>query len=465
MTTARRLLALLLASVLVFAAACGGDDDDSADTGGGDDAGTSVDDALRSARRLRHDPGRGRRRRARRPRSSSARAPTRGRRRRRPTTSRSGASTATRSSSTASSSWTTASASLGADGVVVENMTARNYTVNGFFWTGVDGYRGSYLTDLPQRRLRHLRLRLDQRPDRAQLRVGQPRRRLLHRPVLPVRRRDRRRGRRVQRPRLLGHQLGRRPAHRQLDVPRTTGPASCPTRGSYELCYPERETTIVGNLVYSNNQRRHARPSTSALLGQGNGILVAGGVDNAIERNLVYDHDRTGIGLVPFPEEDASDDVPPPEDDDSPARRPSTSPRRPGDDPRPAAVEPAGQPGGRQRRVRLAAGRPRRRVARRRLGASATASPTTSSRPRAPLDLETLAPCEGEGSGRLDRRGRSTSWPLADGRDSRRRATTRRRRCPRRRRTCPTPTRRRPRRFDGPPEVDLDAIDVPARPE
>lgn len=33
-----------------------------------------------------------------------------------------------------------------ADGVAIENMTARNYTVNGFFWTGVVGYRGSYLT-------------------------------------------------------------------------------------------------------------------------------------------------------------------------------------------------------------------------------------------------------------------------------------------------------------------------------
>src|SRR5690606_1832661 len=34
----------------------------------------------------------------------------------------------------------------GADGVAIENMTARNYTRNGFFWTGVEGYRGSYLT-------------------------------------------------------------------------------------------------------------------------------------------------------------------------------------------------------------------------------------------------------------------------------------------------------------------------------
>jgi pectin methylesterase-like acyl-CoA thioesterase len=34
----------------------------------------------------------------------------------------------------------------GAAGVAIENMTARNYTRNGFFWTGVEGYRASYLT-------------------------------------------------------------------------------------------------------------------------------------------------------------------------------------------------------------------------------------------------------------------------------------------------------------------------------
>jgi plastocyanin len=32
------------------------------------------------------------------------------------------------------------------DGVAVENMTARDYRVNGFFWNGVTGFRGSYLT-------------------------------------------------------------------------------------------------------------------------------------------------------------------------------------------------------------------------------------------------------------------------------------------------------------------------------
>ncbi|MEF8776217.1 MAG: right-handed parallel beta-helix repeat-containing protein [Haloarculaceae archaeon] len=33
-----------------------------------------------------------------------------------------------------------------ADDVVLENMTARHYTRNAFFWTAVEGYRGSYLT-------------------------------------------------------------------------------------------------------------------------------------------------------------------------------------------------------------------------------------------------------------------------------------------------------------------------------
>jgi plastocyanin len=35
---------------------------------------------------------------------------------------------------------------VGANAVAVENMTARNFTLNGFYWTGVNGFRGSYLT-------------------------------------------------------------------------------------------------------------------------------------------------------------------------------------------------------------------------------------------------------------------------------------------------------------------------------
>ena len=81
-----------------------------------------------------------------------------------------------------------------------------------------------------------------------------------------------------------------------------------PNSGSYELCYPERETTIVGNRVWNN------QPDTPAidvaLLAQGNGILIAGGIANTIERNRVDDHRRPASASSPFLEEDPNDDLP-----------------------------------------------------------------------------------------------------------------------------------------------------------
>ena len=67
---------------------------------------------------------------------------------------------------------------------------------------------------------------------------------------------------------------------------------------------------IIGNLVYSNNQS-DTPAIPDALLAMGNGILPSGAVKADIERNRVWDHDRTGCGLVPYPEADAND-VPPP---------------------------------------------------------------------------------------------------------------------------------------------------------
>ena len=49
-------------------------------------------------------------------------------------------------SSRATSSWSNGIHVIDADGVAVENLTARHFLVNGFFWSNVLGYRGSYLT-------------------------------------------------------------------------------------------------------------------------------------------------------------------------------------------------------------------------------------------------------------------------------------------------------------------------------
>ena len=195
-----------------------------------------------------------------------------------------------------------------ADGVAVENMTAQNYTTNGFFWTGVTGYRGSYLTafrngdygvyafDATKGQLEHIYA--SGSPD-AGVYIGQcyPCDAVIDDVTSEYNG--------------LGYS-GTNSGGNLLIVNSTfryNRAGIVPNSGSYELCYPERDTTIVGNIVHDNMQ-----PDTPAidvaLLAMGNGILVAGGVQNTIERNLVYDHERTGIGLVPFPEEEANDGVP-----------------------------------------------------------------------------------------------------------------------------------------------------------
>jgi hypothetical protein len=203
-----------------------------------------------------------------------------------------------------------------ADGVAVENMTAQNYTTNGFFWTGATGYRGSYLTayrngdygvyafDSVKGQLEHIYA--SGSPD-AGVYIGQcyP----CDTVITDV----------ISEYNGLGYS-GTNSGGNLLIVNSTwrfNRAGIVPNSGSYELCYPGRENTIVGNTVHGNSQ-----PDTPAidvaLLAMGNGILVAGSNRNVVERNLVFDHERTGIGLVPFPEEEANDVVPPEEDWDRP---------------------------------------------------------------------------------------------------------------------------------------------------
>ncbi len=190
---------------------------------------------------------------------------------------------------------------LDTDGVAVENMTARNYTTNGFFWTGVERYRGSYLTahnngdygvyafDSVTGLFEHSYGGAS--PD-AGFYIGQcyP----CDAVITDV----------VAENNGLGYS-GTNAGGNLLIVNSTfrdNRAGIVPNSGSYELYPPERETTMVGNLVYSNNN--YESPAIdSARLAEGNGILVAGGNDNVIERNRVWDHDLTGVGIVIVPDE------------------------------------------------------------------------------------------------------------------------------------------------------------------
>ncbi len=198
---------------------------------------------------------------------------------------------------------------LGADGVAVENMTAMNYTKNGFFWTSdITGYRGSYLTAIRNGDygvyafgardglLEHSYA--SGSPD-AGFYIGQcfPCNAVIDDVISEY------------------NGLGYSGTNSGGDLYiinstwRFNRAGIVPNSGSYEGCAPERETTIVGNLVYGNSNPETAAID-AALLAMGNGIAVIGGIDNVVERNRVWDHDVAGIAVAPFPEDNPINRVP-----------------------------------------------------------------------------------------------------------------------------------------------------------
>ena len=274
-------------------------------------------------------------------------------------------------------------------------MTARNYTKNGFFWTGVEGYRGSYLTtyrigdyglyafDSTSGLLEHSYA--PGSPD-AGFYIGQcyPCDAVIDDVIAEY------------------NGLGYSGTNSGGDLYivnstfRFNRAGIVPNSGSYELCYPGRSTTIVGNLVYSNNQ-----PDTPAidvaLLAMGNGISPAGGVGNVIERN------RCGTTTAPASASCRSR-----------RRTPTTSrPRRrttrscapsPARRPRPTPpTSPSSWCGTRGRTgwstTWSRIGWPTSPSGRSRTAELGNCFAGNTFATSAPLDVEALAPCEGEGSG------------------------------------------------------------------
>ena len=184
-----------------------------------------------------------------------------------------------------------------ADGVAVENMTARNALLNGFFWTGVTGYRGSYLTaydngdygvyafDSSDGLFEHSYA--SGSPDSG-FYVGQcdPCRMVIRDVVAE------------------NNALGYSGTNSGGDlyivssVWRNNLAGIAPNTLDSELLPPERETTVVANLVVGNsNAGAPTKPLEYPSLG--NGIIIAGGVRNRVERNVVVGHAGHGILVTP----------------------------------------------------------------------------------------------------------------------------------------------------------------------
>ncbi len=204
---------------------------------------------------------------------------------------------------------------LGTDGVAIENMTAQNYTKNGFFWTtDIEGYRGSYLTAIRNGDYGIYAFGardgiLDHSygagsPD-AGVYIGQcyPCNALIDDFTSEYN----------------GLGYSGTNSGGELYIVNSTfrfnRAGVVPNSGSYEGCAPERETTVVGNLIYSNNQG-DTPAIDAAILAQGNGFVAPGGIANVVERNRIWDHDIAGVGIAPFPEDNPINAIPDPPDPD-----------------------------------------------------------------------------------------------------------------------------------------------------
>jgi hypothetical protein len=199
---------------------------------------------------------------------------------------------------------------IGAKGVAVENLTARNYTSNGFFWTDeADQYRGSYLTAHNNGAYGIYAFNSEtglfdnsysSGAADGGFYIGQCE--ACDAVIDNV----------VAQHNGLGYSgtnsSGVTIVNSTFNDNRT---GAVPNSGTYEEFYPQggetveegNGVTMVGNRVYSNGDAETAAID-AARLATGTGILVAGGNNNVIERNLVYEHSLVGIGVIPIDDDE-----------------------------------------------------------------------------------------------------------------------------------------------------------------
>jgi hypothetical protein len=185
-----------------------------------------------------------------------------------------------------------------ADAVAIENLTARNAVLNGFYWTGVTGFRGSYLTaynngdygiyafDATDGLIEHSYA--SGSPDSG-FYVGE---------CYPCRI--------VIRDVISEHNaIGYSGTNSGGDlfvvssVWRNNRSGLVPASLDLELQPPQRETVIAANLVVGNSDRS-APAAPLPALAFGNGVLIGGGLGNIVERNVIADHEQHGILITPM---------------------------------------------------------------------------------------------------------------------------------------------------------------------
>lgn len=188
----------------------------------------------------------------------------------------------------------------GADGVAVENLTVRNATINGVFWTGLEGYRGSHLTaynngvygiyafDATDGLFEQSYA--SGSPD-AGFYIGQCK------PCEAVIRDA------VAENNGLGYSGTNASGVHIYDSLWVHNAAGIvPNTLDSELLPPATDVVIAGNHV-RNNSSVTAPVLATQDVARGNGIVLAGVRDALVINNRIENHSAAGIAIAPFPDE------------------------------------------------------------------------------------------------------------------------------------------------------------------
>src|SRR6266545_1192314 len=187
--------------------------------------------------------------------------------------------------------------SVTADGVAVENLTVRNGKVNGLFWTGVKGYRASWVTaynnevygiyafDSTDGLLEHS---WASGSYDAGFYVGQCK--PCDAVIDGVISQDNGLG-------YSGTNAGGN-LHLIRSVWRHNVGGIVPNTLDSELLPPFKGVDVIGNVVEGNGSRT-APVRALEWSSYGNGIIQAGGDDSRVERNLIVNHPNHGVLVTP----------------------------------------------------------------------------------------------------------------------------------------------------------------------
>ena len=185
-----------------------------------------------------------------------------------------------------------------ADGVAIENLTARNAVLNGFYWTGVTGFRGSWLTAYNNGDYGIYAIDARDGLFEHSYASGSPDSGFYIGECYPCRV--------VIRDVTAEHNaIGYSGTNAGGDlyvvssIWRNNRSGLVPASLDLELRPPERETVIAANLIVGNSNPSAPAAALPAVA-YGNGVLIAGGIENIVERNVIADHEQHGILVTPM---------------------------------------------------------------------------------------------------------------------------------------------------------------------